>query len=276
MRLSISNLAWDPHKDGAIASLLQQYKIDAIDVAPGKYFSNFAEATDKEIASVKKWWATQGIEIIGMQSLLFGKASLNVFGSPEIQAQLLQHLNHVCRIGSGLGAPRLVFGSPKNRDRSGLSDTETLDIAIPFFRELGDIAQSHQVMVCLEPNPECYGANFMTNASETAQVVAQIDHPAIRMQFDTGAITINHEEPTAVLQSCADLIGHVHASEPNLIPIGDMDTDHAKLASAVAKFLPEKIVSIEMLATKTEDHLLSVERALRVVIQHYRNPEITP
>lgn len=39
MRLAISNIAWEPAEDDAIASLLQRYGIDAIDIAPGKYFS---------------------------------------------------------------------------------------------------------------------------------------------------------------------------------------------------------------------------------------------
>ena len=93
---------------------------------------------------------------------------------------MLQHLSSVCRIGAGLGATRLVFGSPKNRDRTGLSDQQARDVAVPFFRRLGTIAQSYGVVICLEPNPTCYGANFMTTSAETAQVVEQIDHPAIK------------------------------------------------------------------------------------------------
>ena len=40
-----------------------------------------------------------------------------------------------------------------------------------FFRRLGDIAQEHDVILCLEPNPICYQANFMTNSLETVEVV---------------------------------------------------------------------------------------------------------
>lgn len=272
MRISISNLAWDPDEDGAIASLLQNYAIDAIDVAPGKYFPEFSEATDPEITAVREWWGDRGIAVVAMQSLLFGKPGLNIFGSVEIRNQMLEHFSHVCRIGAGLGASWLVFGSPKNRDRHNLNHAEALNIATPFFRELGDIAQSYQVKICLEPNPPCYGANFMTTVEETAQIVAQVGHPSIRMQFDTGALTINNEDPTTVLQNYAAFFGHIHASEPDLVPLGDVNTDHGKLAGALKQFFPEKTVSIEMLATKTEAHLQSVERALNVAIHYYRAP----
>ena len=271
MRLAISNIAWDTSEDADIAKLLKRYGVDAIDVAPGKYFPEPAKATDEEIARVKRWWAERGIEITGMQALLFGTTGLNVFGSPEVQDAMLQHLTAVCRIGSGLGATRLVFGSPKNRDRTGLNDEQAIEIAIPFFRRLGDIAQSYGVVICLEPNPPCYGANFMTTSAETARMVEQVAHPGIRMQLDTGALTINSEDTETVLQNSAMLIGHIHASEPDMVPLGDGGADHATVAACLKQRLPEHIVSIEMLATKNEPHFASIERALGVAIRRYRN-----
>lgn len=271
MRLAISNIAWDTPEDEDIAKLLKRYGVDAIDIAPGKYFPVPAKATDEEILRVKRWWEERGIEITGMQALLFGTAGLNVFGSPEVQDAMLQHLTAVCGIGAGVGATRLVFGSPKNRDRNGLSDDQVMEIAIPFFRRLGDIAQSYGVVICLEPNPPCYGANFMTTSAETAEVVRQVAHPAIRMQLDTGALTINDEDVATILQNSASLIGHIHASEPDLVPLGGGGTDHVKVAACVLRQLPAHIISIEMLATKNEPHLVSIERALKVAIQHYRN-----
>jgi len=270
MRLAISNIAWDTAEDEAVAALLQRYQVDAIDIAPGKYFPQPAKATSAELLQVRDWWGTRGIEITGMQALLFGTTGLNVFGAPESQDALLHHLAAVCRIGAGLNAPRVVFGSPKNRDRSGFSDSETMAMAVSFFRRLGDIAGEHGVTICLEPNPTCYGANFMTTSAETADVVTQIAHPAIRMQFDTGALTINGEDPATVLQEAAGLMGHIHASEPNLLPLGDGATDHAKMFKALMQHLPNQLLTIEMVATQNEPHLVSIERALGVAIQHYR------
>jgi len=270
MRLAISNIAWDIAEDPAVAKLLGKFGIDAIDIAPGKYFPNPAQVRDEDIASVKQWWADNGINIIGMQALLFGTTGLNVFGDESSQQALLEHLRAICRIGIGLNATRLVFGSPKNRDRSGLTDTQAFAQAIFFFRQLGNVAQEHGVIVCLEPNPTRYGANFMTTSDETAQVVAAVDHGAIRMQFDTGALTINREYPEVVLANSAELIGHVHASEPDLMPLGDGETDHHLMHQALATYLPQHVVSIEMVATKEENHLDSIERALSCAVRCYR------
>ncbi|CAI8753030.1 sugar phosphate isomerase/epimerase family protein [Methylocaldum szegediense] len=273
MRLAISNIAWDISEDLAVAQLLNKFGVDAIDVAPGKYFANPAETKDEDIAKVKQWWADHGIEITGMQALLFGTTGLNVFGDNKSQQAMLDHLRAVCRIGAGLGATRLVFGSPKNRDRSGLGDAQALEQAVKFFLRLGDAAQEHGVIVCLEPNPTRYGANFMTNSVETAQVVTAVGHSAIRMQFDTGSLTINGESPKAVLKNCAGLIGHVHASEPDLKPLGDGGTDHRLMHEALLQYLPQHVVSIEMVATNEEPHLQSIERALSCAVECYRSAQ---
>ncbi len=271
MRLAVSNIAWDVSEDEDMASLLNRYGVDAIDIAPGKYFPDPANATEKDISAVKSWWAKRGIEITGMQALLFGTTGLNMFGSPEVQEAMLRHLAAVCRIGAGLGATSLVFGSPKNRDRNNLSDQQVIEIAIPFFRRLGDIAQSYGVTICLEPNPVCYGANFMTTSAETAKIVGQVAHPGIKMQLDIGALAINEEVAATVLQNNAVLIGHIHASEPNLVPLGDSGIDHTATAAALNKWLPGRIVSIEMLPAKNESNLTAIERAIGVAIRYFKD-----
>jgi D-psicose/D-tagatose/L-ribulose 3-epimerase len=270
MRLAISNIAWNPSEDEIIATQLKSLGIGAIDIAPGKYFPNPTLTSDRNINRIKDWWWENDIQITGMQALLFGTTGLNIFAPPKIQKAMLEQLKSICHIAKVLEAKKLVFGSPKNRDRQGLSDQETLDIAIPFFRALGDIAEEHGVTICLEPNPVCYGANFMVTSTETARVVELVNHAAIKMQLDTGALTINNEDPEIILNNCSHLIGHIHISEPNLLPVGDDKTNHAKIAATLQKHLPHSLASIEMLATKEEEHSISIKRALTNAIQCYR------
>lgn len=272
MRIAISNLAWNVSDDEQVASLLNAYGIDAIDVAPGKYFHDFETLSASEISRVRDWWADRGIAIVGMQALLFGTTGLNMFGPDDVQIAMLAHFDKICRIGAGLGATKLVFGSPKNRDRSVLSDEQTQNIAVAFFRRLGDIALRHGVMICLEPNPPRYGANFMTNSTETAKIVMDVSRSTIRMQLDTGAITINGEDPCQIIKEYGALIGHVHASEPGLVVLGNGKTDHGKVASALWKYLPDQIVSIEMLPATNEPNLVAIERALSLAGENY-NPK---
>jgi sugar phosphate isomerase/epimerase len=274
LRLAISNIAWDVPEDESVAALLRRFSVDAIDVAPGKYFPDPAAASDPRIREVRSWWGERGIEITGMQSLLFGTRDLNVFGSAESQQRLLAHLGAVCRIGRVLGASRLVFGSPRNRDRTGLTDAQAFEAGVDFFRRLAGVAAAEGVVICLEPNPARYGANFMTSSAETARVVEAVGHPAVRMQLDTGAIFINAEDPGEVVQKFGGLIGHIHVSEPDLVPLGSGEADHGGVAAALSRAWPSALVSIEMVATPAEPHLASIERALRTADRHYRAPAV--
>lgn len=271
MRISISNIAWDTTQDDAVSELLSKHKIDAIDIAPGKYFPDPVKASDKDIAAIHQQWNARGVSIVGMQSLLFGTQGLNVFGDDAVQKKMLEHLRGVMRVAAGLGIKPLVFGSPKNRDRQGLSDEQTRATAHAFFSSLGDMAQQEGVVVCLEPNPECYGANFMTCSAETLEMVELINHPAIKMQLDTGAIKINQESVAQVIEGYEEKIGHIHLSEPNLAPLGRSDVDHQQVAAQLNHLLPGHVATIEMLTPQGESSLSVIEQALLFVTRYYRD-----
>ena len=245
MRISISNIAWERDEEPQIAELLGRLGVTAVDVAPGKYFPDVAAASDADIRKVRSWWNERGISIYGMQSLLFGTKGLNVFGEVDSQERLLQHLDHVCRIAEGLGAKRLVFGSPKNRDRSGLSDKEAEDIALRFFSSLGDIARCHGVVITLEPNPVCYGTNWITTTKEAYAFVKALGNPGIAMQLDTGTVITNSED-TAEFSEVKNAVGHVHLSETQLLPLSLAPEEHDGVFRAASAIAPGT-VTIEML-----------------------------
>lgn len=269
MRISISNIAWDTDEDEDVSRLLLDSSINAIDIAPSKYFHSILSVQDSDIKRVRDFWKHQGIDIVGMQSLLFGMNDLNVFGTYAVQKNMLNYLELVCHIGNGLGAKHLVFGSPKNRLKRNLPNDEVLEIACDFFYKLGNIAETHGVVICLEPNPACYGADFMVNSFETLDIVKAVNHDAIKMQLDLGAITFNQENIEDVLLN-QDKIGHIHVSEPNLITIGDGDTNHLLYAETLNQSNVDTILCIEMVASKSECHLEAIRRAIKYVQSIYQ------
>ena len=259
MKLSISNIAWEVSDDEHVASLLQELGIKYIDLAPGKYIRNFDSDFSGECLAAKMWWQERDIHFAGMQALLYGTSGLNVFGSVDSRQQLLDHLSAVCRAGDALDARKLVFGSPKNRDRSGLSDEQALTMACEFFLKLAAVADSAGVLICLEPNPQAYGCNFMTTTTEAASVVAAINHRAIRLQLDTGSLAMNGEDPEEICRLYQDLIGHVHLSEPQLLPVGTGACDHESCSKALARWMPDAVVTLEMLTRSTENPITAIK-----------------
>ena len=268
MKLSVSNIGWNISDDKKVSSLLKKYKIKNIDIAPTKYFKDPSKTTFKDISKVKEWWNNEGIKIFGMQSLMFGTNGLNLFGNRIVQNKMLNHLDSICRIGSVLNAKKLVFGSPKNRDRSKINNQDSKNIAIDFFNRLGIIAKSKNIIICLEPNPESYGANFMTTTFETAKIVKSINHPSIKMQLDIGAISINKENILLILEKYSELVGHIHLSEPNLETLKNKKY-HNKIHQILNKFFPKSIITIETLAKKNNDYLKELEKSLMIASEIY-------
>jgi D-psicose/D-tagatose/L-ribulose 3-epimerase len=260
MRLSVSNIAWDLDEEDAVAGLLSTAGVHQVDLAPGKYLPDPGAAADAEIAAVRRLWRDRGFSIVGLQALLFGTSGLNLFD--DTQGAMFDRLSAICRVGGQLGAGALTFGSPRQRDRSGLDDETANRIAINFFRRLGDVAAAHGTAICLEPNPAAYGCNFLTGSGEVAAFVQRLGHPAIRMQLDVGAIAMNGEDPETVIADAAGLIGHVHASEPMLATLGDGGAPHSTVAAALGRLRPELTVTIEMAASGKEPHLDAVRRAV--------------
>jgi len=89
------------------------------------------------------------------------------------------------------------------------------------------------------------------------------------LQLDTGAMMINHEAPESLVEEIAPLIGYIHASEPDLVLLGEGEAYHDRVASELRRYLPDHIVSIEMLPPKNEPCTSALERVLRYAIEHY-------
>jgi len=203
-----------------------------------------------------------------MQSLLFGKNDFNIFNVVK-QKDIFSYLERVFYVASLLGVKRLVFGSPRNRDRSAFSDTETFDISTTFFYRIGEMAKKFDLIVCLEPNPSIYGSNFMTNHDETAFIVKKVSHNSIGLQLDTGAIMINKESINKVIKQYLPLIKHIHLSEPMLSEINIKKEEHNIISSEIKKYLPSQILTIEMLSLDKNNPLKPIENSLEFVHSLY-------
>ena len=270
MNLSISNIAWNKSEDNEISKILNTYNINLIDIAPNKYFYPIDKTTNQEIIKVKNFWKQRNIEISCLQSLLYNTENFNIFSDNDnSNVSPLKYLEKIIKISNQLGAKNIIFGSPKNRDRGTLSDIEVLSQSKFFFRSFGDIALKYNIKICLEPNPPLYNCNFMTNTLETEKIIRIIDHEAIKLNLDIGALTINNENLDEIMVKCHDLIFHVHLSERNLIPLGNSNLDYRKIIDTIGKFKPDITLSIEMLNFKDKSNLDNVENTINLIKKNF-------
>lgn len=251
MRLAVSNIAWDADDDAAVAAVLQQAGLDAVEVAPPKAFDDPATADLDDARRYRERWTSLGMSIVSTQALLFGRPDLLLFGDADQREAFTAHLEHVLLLGAELGARAQVFGSPKNRRRGDLPAEQASAVACEVFGRLGEHAALHGTALCLEANPPQYGADFLTSAHDAAAVVAAVDSPGLRLHLDTACMQLAGDDLRACAERYAPLVAHVHLSEPELGPVGTPNPGHRELLSALRDAGYDGSVSVEMRATAT-------------------------
>jgi len=274
MKLAVSNIAWDEADQADILPALATAGVTGIEIAPTKLWPDWHGATPHAAARARAEFAARGFVVPALQSILFGRPDLHVFGDA---AGLVDHIAGVAALAGALGAGVMVFGSPRNRLRGTLTSAEAMRLAAPVFRDIGAACAAAGTCLCIEANPPQYGGDFLLTWREAAEVVALVDHPGIGLHLDTACTAMSGDDPVAAASECAGLLRHFHVSAPQLGPVGDhvgdrtngdsVTIDHAGVGAALRSGGYAGFVSIEMRRTDTPVH--SVSRAVEFARTHY-------
>ena len=262
MKLAISNIAWEAKDDELVAALMREHGVDGVEIAPTVHWPSPLEASEDELRAYRGFWNSRGIEIVALQALLYGRSDLTIFGSEEKRRETLAYLAGMARLGARLGARPLVFGSPKNRLVGDLSPEAVEEIACAFFEAAGRAAADEGVVLCIEPNPEDYGCDFVTNARQGLELVTQVGSPGFGLHLDAAGLTLAGDPLVPSLEDCASSLCHFHASEPHLGPLGEGGVDHATLAQTLSRLGYTKRVSVEMRRPSKPDPEAELRRVL--------------
>jgi len=113
-------------------------------------------------------------------------------------------LGQQCAVCQKMGA-KYMFLSPKH---PGVSK----EVACQRLRKVGDLAQKHGVTVVLETHPD-----LGLNGDQHVATMKAINHPNVRVNFDTGNITYYNKDSDAVteLKKCIDYVATVEIKDHN-------------------------------------------------------------
>lgn len=262
MRLAVSMIAWQPDEDDAVAAILTRHGVEGVEFAPTRHWPDLAVVGDDDVLARRRFWNAHGLEIPAMQSLLFGRDDLQLFGDDGDRARMLEYLTHVVRIGALLGARVLVFGSPRNRRLGTRDATDGGVVATGFFRRLGDVAAAEGVTIGVEANPPEYGADFLTTHEEVRRFVRGVAHPAVVHHVDLGGLVLSREDPAEAVAE-AQPLAHFHASAPYLAPLA-ADPGLGVALDALSRQSYDRWVSIEM-RRQTDAPLKAIEAAVQAL-----------
>jgi sugar phosphate isomerase/epimerase len=273
----MSNIAWSPAERLEAYAILADAGITGLEIAPGLFFHAaedpfVPEAAVAEAALAEA--AVAGLTLVSMQSLLFGVSGAGLFDGPEARAAFIIGMTRAIRLAGRFGIPNLVFGSPaQRRVPAGMAMADALEQGAAVFRQLGDLAAAEGTHITIEANPAAYGTNFCNTLEEAEAFAALVDHPAIALILDLGAMHMNAQFASvpARLPALTARLNHVHVSEPDLAPA---PADPAALVPVLQGLRAggyAKAVSIEM--KRASEGLAAVRGAARRLAEAHQATE---
>ncbi len=222
MMLAMSNIAWSAQERIDAYAILADAGITGLEIAPGIFFHEAADpfVPDAVVArTALSEAADAGLALVSMQSLLFGVTGAHLFEGAEARAVFERGMVRAITLAGRFGIPNLVFGSPvQRRVPDGLAMEDALAEATAVFRRLGDAAAAAGTRISIEANPVAYGTNFLNTLEEADAFVQAVDHPAIALVLDLGAMHMNGSFTgvPARLAALVPRLNHVHVSEAGL------------------------------------------------------------
>ena len=258
MNFSISNIAWNSADDEAVYAMMQKNGFFGLEIAPTKIIPEAPYShTDRAVAWVGDLKDRFGFCVPSMQSIWYGKGE-KLFGSEYERNNLLDYTQSAIDFASSIGCKNLVFGCPKNRAKPDGMDE---NIAVKFFKTLGDYAAKKNVCIGMEANPEIYGTNFVNTTEQAFDLIRRVGSDGFKLNLDVGTM-IQNGESISVLQKKVMLINHVHISEPFLKKIEAREL-HRDLVDFLKKEKYSGFVSVEM---GMQDNLSDIESAMKYVV----------
>lgn len=264
MELAVSSIAWTNEEEADVADVLMQLGVSKVEIAPTKLWDDPTQVSKEEALRHVKWWSDRGIEVVAFQSMLFARPDLKLFESDENRKRTADYMSKFLELAGTMGAKRLVFGSPKNRQKSELSTDQANIIATDFFIELGSIAAKNGVILCLEPNAPQYNCDFVTNAQDGDQLVRAVSSPGFGLHLDTACMSLAGDSMSDSIYHSADIMKHFHVSSPMLEQVEFReDVNHQEAANALKAIGYKGLVSIEMRPGMTGENVDRIEKAVR-------------
>lgn len=91
---------------------------------------------------------------------------------------------------------------------AGLTDDEAMDLMRRSYEQIIEVAAAYQVTVTIEVH-----GYFTTDPERVEQMLAFVDSPYLRMNFDSGNVFIAGRDPVAFCKRFIDKISHVHVKD---------------------------------------------------------------
>jgi D-psicose/D-tagatose/L-ribulose 3-epimerase len=264
MRIAVSNIAWPAEMDAEAYARLAGLGVAGIEIAPTRVWPGWEGISSSAVKALRETIEAAGLRVSSVQSILFQKPELQLFGAgPEFA----EHLAMCAGLAAGMGAGAVVFGAPKNRDRGELSEEAAFERAVEVLGPIAEAYAAAGVALCWEANPAQYACNFVTQGREAARLVRAVGSSGLRLHLDTACAGMAGEDVSELVRENGDILAHFHASERMLGGFAEPSVGHVGAAEALREIGYAGWVAVEM--RTQEDVLGALAQAAGFAVETY-------
>ena len=203
-------------------------------------------AKRKEMVAVMK---RAGIECVGLHWLLAPPPKGLHFTAPDaaVRKRSVAYLNDLIDFCADLGGPRMIFGSPKQRNTQGISVEQAKIYFADGLAAVADHAAKRRVEILIEALAK--GATDVVNTlAEASELASRVNHPQVQIMFDFNNTGDETEPFDVLLRKHYKRIRHVHVQEHGgkHLGTGTAVNDYVKAFQTLKDLKYDKWVSLEV------------------------------
>jgi sugar phosphate isomerase/epimerase len=248
---AISNLAFKNYPINEALTFLSQSQVGGLEIAPTLVWNTREFTTTNEREEFKNLISNHGLSIIALQSLLYGKPELQLFGDARAQESLMKHLKEMINLCRILGGQSLSFGSPTNRIKGNLDFQEAISRAALFFFNLAEYAKTQDILICFEPVSSEYKCYFINNTTEAIELIESVGHSHFKLLLDVGNLIQNNENCESIIRNNISHISHIHINDLNLLPPSSKMQEHLIVSNTLNSLGYSGWLTLEFLSYHT-------------------------
>lgn len=209
---------------GAAAAIGYQ----GVEIAPFTLAEDVASLTPERRREIRRQAADAGLEICGLHWLLVSPPGLHIHSRDEaVRGRTVDYLRRLIAFAGDMGAPVMVFGSPRQRTLEGGDAAGARSRMADSFRAVLPDLHAHGVTLCQEALPEC---DFIRTMADAAALVSAVDDSAYALMLDMKSLSAEAEEPAVLAARYLPQVHHVHANDASGRAPGMGETDFLPLA----------------------------------------------
>ncbi len=247
--------------------LIAESGYEGIELAPLVFAPSVEQIDADTRAAIRCTAQAFGLQIVGLHMLLWGRDDLHVaHPDPEVRRRTADYLVELVHFAEAVGAPLMVFGSPKQRRTlPPLTPTDALQLWLDTLQPALRECERAGIIILLEPLPPSE-TDVLNTLGEAVALLEQVQHPALGTMLDVKSALAETDDVPALIRRYAPYLHHVHLNDRDMRAPGFGPTDFAPILQALREVNYAGWCSLEPL-----DYTPDPERITRESIRYLRS-----